>query len=289
VSVDRLEARLAALLSTTGQPVGTGVAEPGATTSAAVSVAGVTPREHFATRLPAELLHRSLQRASAVTVRAVLTVAPGSAGGAREAALDAATVLWWRCEETPVAAGDGFPADDLTEGYRVLGVRPVSWTTPEAPDAAPDSAPPAAHHRIDLDVDALVWPRTAEPQAGPEIGPVLVRLTGSLAGASPVLVAAGRTAEIAVDVDLRSAVIGGTAPGDPAALPREVAVTVVPVGGPEPAGSVAGSTLPVAGGRVAVSYTAGDVPGRDELRFAVVPAVGDPLPIGAVPVEVTAS
>jgi hypothetical protein len=286
VSVARLEQRLATLLSTSTLSVGTGVAQVGgASTAAAVSIAGVMPCPQFATRLPAELLPHTPQRVSAVTVRAVLTVGAAAGQDGRAAALEAATVLWWRCEDGPVATGSGFPAGDLTEGYRVLEVRPVGWTTPEAPEESGEPAP-APCHRIALDVDALVWPRTAAPQAGDLIGPILIRSGGALSGAGPVRVAAGASAEIVAEVDLRSFTLHPRAPGDPAPLPREVTVAVVPLGDTA-AGSVTPEVAPVTGDRVAVTYTAGASRGRDVLRFAVVPDGAPPFMLGSGTVEVT--
>lgn len=183
MSAARLEERLAGLLSTADLNVGTGVATVGgAATTAAVSVAAVRPFPHFASRLPGELLPRTPQRVSSVTVRVVLTIGAAAGPDGRADALDAATVLWWRCEDTPVANGAGFPADDLTEGYRVIEVRPVAWATPEDPAAAE----PTPYHRIDLDVDALVWPRTAAPSAGDVIDEVDVTVT-TVDGASLAL------------------------------------------------------------------------------------------------------
>ena len=287
MSVARIEQRLASLLSTSSLSVGTGVAQVGgASTTAAVSVAGVTPRPQLATRLPTELLPRTPQRVSSVTVHAVLSVGAATGEAGRADALEAATVLWWRCEDGPVATGAGFPADTLAEGYRVLEVRPVGWLTPEAPEAsgAPETAP---YHRIDLDVDALVWPSTVAPQAGEEISSILIRLGGALAGAEPVRVAAGASVEIAAVVDLRSFVLHPDTPDDPAPLPREVTVTIVPLGDTA-AGSLAAGAVPVTGDRVVVTYTAGATRGRDELRFAVVPEGAPPLALGSVPVEVVA-
>lgn len=283
MSAARMEQRLATLLSTADLDVGTGVATVGgAVTTAAVSVATVRPFPRFGTRLPAELLPRTPQRVSSVTVRAVLTVGAAAGPDGRSDALEAATVLWWRCEDAPVATGAGFPADDLTEGYRVLEVRPVAWATPEDPAAAA----PVPYHRIDLDVDALVWPRTAAPQAGEVIGPIVIRLAGPPGGATPVRVRAGAPVEIAAELDMRSVVLNPHAPGDPPPAAREVTVTVVPRGD-TPAGSVPAAPVPVTGGRVAVTYTAGPVAGRDELAFRVTTADGASLPLGSVPVEVT--
>ncbi|EIV92713.1 hypothetical protein [Frankia sp. QA3] len=281
MSVARIEQRLATLLSTPALTVGTGVVTVGGhSIAAAVSVSGVTPRPQFATHLPTELLPRTPQRVSSVTVRAVLSVAAAAGGSGRADALEAATVLWWRCEDAPVATGSGFPADDLTEGYRVVEVRPVGWTTPES-----SAADERQYHRIDLDVDALVWPRTVAPRAGDTIGPVLIRLSGALAGEEPIRVRPGAQAQIGVDVDLRSLVLHPRAPGDPAPLPREATVTVVPVGDAA-AGSVAAATVPLTGDRAVVTYTAGATGGRDELRFTLAPDGAEPLALGAVPVEV---
>jgi hypothetical protein len=282
VSAARLEQQLATLLSTTALPVQPGVATVGgAATSAAVSVATVASRPQIGTRLPAELLPRTPQRVSSVTLRAVLTIGAAEGADGRANALEAATVLWWRCEDGPVATGAGFPSDDLGEGYRVLEVRPVGWVTPDAPEPAAASA----YHRIDLDVDALIWPRTAAPQAGKVIGPILIRVAGALAGAAPVRVRAGTAAVIAAELDLRSAVLNPHAPGDPARPPREVAVAVVPLDD-SPAGSVPPGPVPVIEGRVAVTYTAGPTAGTDHLRFLVTTADGASLLLGSVPVEV---
>ena len=288
MSVARIEQRLAGLLSTSTLSVGTGVATVGgAAVTAAVSIAAVTPRPQFASRLPIQLLPRTPQRVSSVTVHAVLSVGPATGAGGRADALETATVLWWRCEDDPVASGAGFPADDLTEGYRVLSVRPVGWTTPETPPVSGEPVP-AAYHRIDLDVDALVWPRTGAPQAGGAIGPILIRLGGLggvLGGTVPVRVPAGSSLEIAVEVDLRSLVLNPRGAGDPPPLPQEVDVTVVPLGDAA-AGSVVAGTVAVTGDRVAVTYVAGAAPGRDELLFTVVPDGAPPLELGSVPIEV---
>jgi hypothetical protein len=241
----------------------------------------VLPRASFGTRQPAELLPRTPQRVSSVTVRAVLTIGAAAGPDGRSDALEAATALWWRCEDAPVATGSGFPADDLTEGYRVLEVRPVGWTTPEDPSATG----PTPYHRIDLDVDALLWPRTAAPQAGDIIGPILIRLAGAVGGADTVRVRAGTPVEIAAQLDLRSTVLNPHAPGDPPAPAREVTVTVVPRGD-APAGSVPATPVPVIGGRVAVTYTPGATAGRDELAFTVTTLDGASLALGSVPVEV---
>lgn len=283
MSAARLEQRLAGLLSTATLNVGTGTATVGgAATTAAVSVATVSPRSAFGARLPAELLPRTPQRVSSVTVRAVLTIGAADGPDGRADALEAATVLWWRCEDAPVATGAGFPADDLTEGYRVLEVRPVAWATPDDP-----SADPTAYHRIDLDVDALLWPRTAAPQAGDVIGPILIRLAGPPGRADAVRVPAGSPVEIAAELDLRSMVLNAHAPGDPPAPAREVSVTVVPRGD-TPAGTVPAAPVPVTGGRAAVTYTAGATPGRDELAFTITTVDGASLALGSVPVEVIA-
>ncbi|MFC0533299.1 hypothetical protein [Phytohabitans kaempferiae] len=179
MSVERIESRLAELLSTSDLTVGTGVAATGGTaTTAAVAVEEVAPREALATRLPVELTHRQLRRVSCVTLRAVLTVGPASGADGRGEALGIAAGLWWRCEDAPVATGTGFPAADLAEGYRVLGVRPVGWTTPDAPEAPP-------RHRISLEVDALFWPRELPGEAGTEIAQALVRLTDPVEVATP--------------------------------------------------------------------------------------------------------
>ena len=282
MSAARLEQRLAELLSAPQLTVGAGVATAGGTaTQAAVSVAGVAPRPGLATRLPAELRPRTPQRVSSVTVRAVLTVGAAAGATGRADALEAATVLWWRCEDDRVAGGSGFPTGDLTEGYLVLEVQPVGWTTPEASD--PDDADPV--HRIDLDIAALVWPRTVTPQAGDPIGPILVRLGGAPSVTAPVRVRAGTQAEIGVDIDLRSLALNATGAGAPAPMPREVAVAVTPLGA-APAGSVAAATSVLTGDRATVGYTAGPVAGRDELRFGVVRDDGPPLPIGSLLVEV---
>jgi hypothetical protein len=282
VSAARLEQRLAGLLSTPELTVTAGVATAGgAATQAAVSVARVAPRAGLATRRPAELLPRTPQRVSSITVRAVLTVGAAAGATGRADALEATTVLWWRCEDDRVAGGSGFPAGDLTEGYLVLEVQPVGWTTPEAPD--PDGAAPV--HRIDLDIAALVWPRSVTPQAGGPIGPILVRLGGPPSLAAPVRVLTGTLADIGVDVDLRSLALNPRGPGDPAPLPRELAVAVAPLGD-TPAGSVAEDRAALAGGRATVGYAAGPAPGRDELRFGVARDDGPALPIGSVVVEV---
>jgi len=282
VSAARLEQRLADLLSTPELTVAAGVATAGGSaTQAAVAVARVAPRAGLATRLPAELLPRTPQRASSVTVRAVLTIGAATGETGRADALEAATVLWWRCEDDRVAGGSGFPRGDLAEGYLVLEVQPVGWTTPDAPD--PDGAVPV--HRIDLDVAALVWPRTVTPRAGDPIGPILVRLGGPPSVAAPVRDRVGTQADIGVDVDLRSLVLNPRAAGDPAAMPREVAVAVSPLGD-APAGSVGAARTPLAANRLTVGYTAGPAPGRDELRFGVVRDDGPALPIGSVVVEV---
>lgn len=285
MSAARLEARLAALLSTPELVVGTGVAAVGGPgTTAAVSIAAVTPRPALSARLPGELLPRTPQRVSAVTVRAVLSVGAGGGADARAEALEAATVLWWRCEDGPIAGGSGFPAVDLTEGYRVLEVRPVGWTAPGAPGADADPAP---HHRIDLDIDALVWPRSVSPRAGEPIDAILVRLGATPVVSQPVRLRVGGQARIGVDLDLRSLALRPGTPGDPGPAPRSLAVSVVPLGDAA-AGSLADGSAPLTGDRAEVLYTAGGVPGRDELRFALAADDGPPVPVGAVPVEVTA-
>ena len=150
--------------------------------SAAVAVARVAPRAGLATRLPAELLPRTRSGPAASPVRAVLTIGAATGETGRADALEAATVLWWRCEDDRVAGGSGFPGD-LTEGYLVLeGAAGRPGRRPTAPD--PDGAVPV--HRIDLDVAALVWPRTVTPRAGDPIGPILVRLGGPPSVAAPV-------------------------------------------------------------------------------------------------------
>jgi hypothetical protein len=282
MSLTLLQSRLAELLSTAELTVGTGVAQAaGPNPAAAVRVVGVTPRPGLAARLPGELLPRTPQRVSAVTVHAELSVDAGGAGGPG-AALATATELWWRSEDDAIATGSGFPAEDLTAGYRVLQAGPIGWTAPDVP--GPDGVT-AAVHRIGIDLAALIWPHTVTPQAGGPIGPIGIRLGVGGGTREPVRVAPGEQTEIGLDVDLRSLVINPEAPGDPPPAPRRLAVSVV-AAGPAPVGSVAADSVVLAGDRATVTYTAGPLPGRDELRFLLVPDDAPPLPVGAVPVEV---
>lgn len=277
MSADRLEARLAELLSSPEITVGTGVAAVGgATTAAAVAVERVVPTASMASRLPGELRHRELRRVSPVTMRAVVSVAPGSVPDARARALETASLLWWRCEDTSIATGKAFPFDDMTEGYRVLDVRPAGWTAPSDGSLV---------HRIELDIDALLWPRALPPVAGREIEHVLLRLSAEHV-AAPVRVAVSGKVDVTVDVDLRSLAVQST---NGSAAPRAVLVSVLPRG-ETPAGAVPGAPILLAGTTASVRYSAGAAPGRDELRWTIAEVtdggITRGIPVGSVDVEV---
>jgi hypothetical protein len=281
MSLDRLELRLAQLLSTTEVPVQAGAPGSGTGPRCGLAVERIQPRGALGSRLPELVSPSGSRRVSGVLVHAAATVAAGTGGDARAEALDAATDLWWRCEDDAVAAGF---VPDASEGYRVLAVRPVAWTTPDGPEAR-------AEHRIELEVEAVVWPRELAPAAGEPITHALLRLAptadaaaGSTADPRHALrVHVGTTVRIPVEVDLRTLALGA-AQNRPAPPARRLTVTVTALDGDIPAGAVTAPTAELTGGRALLEYTAGAVAGRDVIHLAL--DGGSPMRVGSVLVEV---
>jgi len=275
-----MEVRLAELLTSPALAVAAGPPPaPGAAVGAGLAVASVAPRTAVGGTRPVELRPRELHRISPVTARVAVTVRPATGAGARAGALAAATVLWWRCEDGPVASGAGFPRDPA-EGYLVEAVHTVAWRTPDATDGGAD-------HVIELDVDGAVWPREAPPEAGVAIDHAVVRFAADAPATPgpPLAVRAGRALELRVEIDLRSFVLGPDA-DRPAAAPREVVAEVVPLGADDPAGSLAATTVALDGDVAVLTYQAGPAPGHDEVRVAIPTPGGRPVPAGLVEVEV---
>jgi hypothetical protein len=281
VSLERLEARLAQLLSTPALTVDAG-ALPGseADLAAAVAVELVTPRQPLGATLPLELRPRELRRVSFVTTHVAVSVRPGTGAGARASALAAATTLWWQCEDSSIASASAFPRDPA-EGYFVDAVRPVAWRTPDDPDTA-DA------HRLELDVDAAVWPRDVPVTPGDEISHALVRMGAAAPAVAlrPLVVRAGETLTVPIELDLRSMVLGDPADA-PEAAPRRADVELVPLGADAPAGTVEDSSVELVGDRVTFTYHAGPDAGRDdELRISLRAPDGRAVPAGGVIVTV---
>ena len=123
MSLDRLELRLAQLLSTTEVPVQAGAPGAGAGAHCGLAVERIQPRGALGSRLPELVSPSGSRRVSSVLVQVAATVAAGTGRDARAEALDAATALWWRCEDDAVAAGFG---PEPSEGYRALTVRAIA-------------------------------------------------------------------------------------------------------------------------------------------------------------------